>query len=87
MKKYTFIAEVNKGTYVNQFVSESLETSVLLWIPEMGKLFGMEVSNHLLSEIEKGNDRPTPLKDLDNLWHLFFVYKKYKFYVHIILTV
>jgi hypothetical protein len=86
MKKYSFIAEVNKGTYVSQFVSENLETSLLLWIPEMENLFGIEVKNYLLSEIEKGSSTPTPLKGIDNIWHLFLVYKKYKFYVHIILT-
>jgi hypothetical protein len=50
MKKYSFIAEVNKGTYVSQFVSENLEASLLLWIPEMENLFGIEVKNYLLSE-------------------------------------
>lgn len=35
MKKYTFIVEYRKGTYIQQIVSQNLEESVIQWVQNL----------------------------------------------------
>ena len=75
MRKFTFIFEFEKGTYVKQFISSNLEKSLVIWfdslndneIPQMNK----DVKKQL--EVDILNESPTPLHGMEDVWCMLFL--------------
>ncbi len=89
MKKYTFIVEYRKGTYIQQIVSQNLEESVLQWvqnletfnIPNLGIKEKMSLEKAIRKELP-----PTKIKEIENVWCLFISVRRSHLLMNIVET-
>jgi hypothetical protein len=88
MNKYTFIFEYNKGTYISQYITAKLEEAIYQWactadIPSLND----EERDQLIKEINEGNETPTSIDGVDNVWCLFLRIGKKSHLLNIVQTI
>ncbi|MEH3114036.1 hypothetical protein [Pedobacter terrae] len=74
MKKYTFIFEYKKGTYVKQVVSSDIQNAKIEWFNSLkaDEVFGMTDDLRNIFRKQLDNDSPTLIDGMDNVWCMFF---------------
>lgn len=88
MKKYTFISEYRKGTYVSQYEGVDLYACLKVWVNNLD--LSIYLSNDVTlikEEIEIEDYNPTPIKTIDNVWCCTFLSGKSFLLLNIIETV
>lgn len=78
MKLFTFIADYKGGTYISQFIAETLESALLLWIDNVDFLTKEELNNFSIKLDNENLDLPTMLNGVENVWCTgFTIFKSY----------
>jgi hypothetical protein len=78
MKKYTFLFEFKKGTYVKQVLSADIRNAIIEWFHSLNseEMSGMtdDIKNTL--KIELDQEEPILIDGMDNVWCMFFKINK-----------
>lgn len=73
MKLFTFIADYKGGTYISQYLGDTLGEALRLWIENVD-FFTEKQLNSFKKNIEYGDiDPPTRLDGLNNVWCTCFI--------------
>jgi hypothetical protein len=78
MKKYTFILEFKKGTYISQYYSNNLYAAITMWTKNLKieDIEGMTLEKYeILCSKSLNNERPTQIQGLNGVWCMFFSLK------------
>lgn len=69
MKRYTFIAEYRGGTYISQYVAQTLKDALYMWAEKLDtEIFSTSKRNRILLEVNDPDQIPIPLKGLEKVW-------------------
>lgn len=94
MKKlYTFLLEIDGGTYISQINAINIEDSVIQWITSLEienskeQFISLEIVSGLKNEIFISDlEKPTELDGLKNVWCLSFSIKEHLALINIVET-
>jgi len=86
MKKYTFILEFKKGTYLKQVVSSNIENAKIEWFNSLkaDEVFGMTEDLRDIFKKQLDNDSPTLIDGMDNVWCMFFKIRRDQCLINIV---
>lgn len=86
MKKYTFILEFKKGTYIKQVVSADIQSAKIEWFNSLkaDEIFGMTDGLRNIFKKQLDNDSPALLDGMDNVWCMFFKIRKNQCLINIV---
>jgi len=74
MKKYTFVIEYKKGTYICQYRASNLLEALNLWRTNLDRNIYTEKDIHQIHKEINDNDYfPTPIESVDNIWCCTFL--------------
>lgn len=76
MSIYTFAFSYKNGDYTSQYCGYSVEEALKKWYTtEFDNVKKMKEKHKkaVVAEIEGEHETPTPLKGLDNVWHMCFL--------------
>ena len=87
MKLFTFIADYKGGTYISQFMEETLENALLLWTININFLTNKDLES-FKKELDYGDvDPPIGLQGLINTWCTCFTVSNKLLLLNIVETV
>lgn len=87
MKKYTFVCEFKKGTYISQYKSDNLRGALVIWSENLDINFYQEKDKErIISEVKSINNEPIAIKGIDNVWCMTCLIKKSLLLLNIIET-
>jgi len=69
MKRYTFILEFKKGTYVKQVISSDIQNAKIVWFDSLkaDEIFGMTDDLRNIFKKQLDNEYPALLDGMDNV--------------------
>ncbi len=69
MKKFTFIAEYKKGTYISQYESSNLMEALVIWADNLDiQFFTEKVKAKIQEKVRDNFYSPVSIEKVDNVW-------------------
>lgn len=69
MEKYTFICEFQGGTYISQYLADSLSNALLYWSHNLNsKFFTKSKRDKINKEISNEIYKPVLINGVENVW-------------------
>lgn len=89
MSLYTFVLEVNGGTFYSQVKAETFSIAPQAWITSLDEtdLGDANTGIKIALESQLDEESPMPLDGIKNIWCLTFMFKNSLALVHFIQTV
>ena len=82
MKKFTFIAEYKKGTYISQYESSNLMEALVIWADNLEK-----VKAKIQEKVRDNIYSPVSIEKVDNVWCSSYVIFRSLLLLNIVETV
>jgi hypothetical protein len=90
MNNYTFILEYRKGTYISQFMAETINDAMTKWASSIDHNtipnFLVNDKKLLMKEVKKEENIPMLIKNIANVWCFFFIVRRSSLLLNIVLT-
>ncbi len=88
MKKFTFIAEYKKGTYISQYESSNLMEALVIWADNLDiQFFTEKVKAKIHEKVRDNFYSPVSIEKVDNVWCSSYVIFRSLLLLNIVETV
>ena len=88
MKKFTFIAEYKKGTYISQYESSNLMEALVIWADNLDiQFFTEKVKAKIKEKVRDNFYSPVSIEKVDNVWCSSYVIFRSLLLLNIVETV
>lgn len=88
MKKFTFIAEYKKGTYISQYESSNLMEALVIWADNLDiQFFTEKVKAKIQEKVRDNFYYPVSIEKVDNVWCSSYVIFRSLLLLNIVETV
>ena len=89
MRKFTFIVEYRGGTYISQYMAPSIIEAFRIWAKNLDlQNFPEKEKNKILKILDEDlEDLPTPIDEVDNVWHHLFIVYRRTYFINVVETV
>ena len=88
MKKFTFIAEYKKGTYISQYESSNLMEALVIWADNLDiQFFTEKVKTKIQEKVRDNFYSPVSIEKVDNVWCSSYVIFRSLLLLNIVETV
>lgn len=88
MKKFTFIAEYKKGTYISQYESSNLMEALVIWADNLDiQFFTEKVKAEIQEKVRDNFYSPVSIEKVDNVWCSSYVIFRSLLLLNIVETV
>ena len=88
MKKFTFIAEYKKGTYISQYESSNLMEALVIWADNLDiQFFTEKVKAKIQEKVRDNFYSPGSIEKVDNVWCSSYVIFRSLLLLNIVETV
>ena len=88
MKKFTFIAEYKKGTYISQYESSNLMEALVIWADNLDiQFFTEKVKAKIQEKVRDTFYSPVSIEKVDNVWCSSYVIFRSLLLLNIVETV
>ena len=88
MKKFTFIAEYKKGTYISQYESSNLMEALVIWADNLDvQFFTNKVKTKIQEKVRDSFYSPVLIEEVDNVWCSSYVIFRSLLLLNIVETV
>ena len=88
MKKFTFIAEYKKGTYISQYDSSNLMDALVIWADNLDiQFFTEKVKAKIQENVRDNFYSPVSIEKVDNVWCSSYVIFRSLLLLNIVETV
>ena len=88
MKKFTFIAEYKKGTYISQYESSNLMEALVIWADNLDiQFFTEKVKATIQEQVRDNFYSPVSIEKVDNVWCSSYVIFRSLLLLNIVETV
>ena len=88
MKKFTFIAEYKKGTYISQYESSNLMEALVIWADNLDiQFFTEKVKAKIQENVRDNFYSPVSIEKVDNVWCSSYVIFRSLLLLNIVETV
>ena len=88
MKKFTFIAEYKKGTYISQYESSNLMEALVIWADNLDiQFFTEKVKDKIQEKVRDNFYSPVSIEKVDNVWCSSYVIFRSLLLLNIVETV
>lgn len=88
MRKFTFIAEFKKGTYISQYEASNLIEALLIWADNLDvQFFTNKVKAKIQEKVRDDFYSPVSIEKVDNVWCSSYVISRSFLLLNIVETV